>query len=190
MPRDGRRSAVTRAIKAAAGAAPRTEYPPFGDQSLRKQWTDRLAEVAALGQALGLLTGWRDARTGNPLEEADFLWIEARIEDKVAVLRFAELSGEYIDTTALTGEPITAVCEAALAQARAAADVAALETAIATFRRRYKPPVIPTVPFMRTETELVELLIRRRTKGWYDEPLAELRARRDAVVVAEPDTAQ
>ncbi len=174
---------MTRTVKAAAGATPRTEYPPFGNQASRAEWTARLAEVTDLRTALDLLLEWRAARGANPLEEADFLWIESRIEDRVAVLRFAELPGEVIDTRTLTGEPIAEVCGAALADAIAAADVAALEAVVAAFRRRYKPPVIPTVPFMRTETELAELLIRRRTKGWYDEPLAELRRRRSAVVV-------
>ncbi|OBB16518.1 hypothetical protein [Mycolicibacterium elephantis] len=181
---------MSRTAKVAAGATPRTEYPPFGDQPLRAQWTERLAGVTRLDAALDLLLDWRAGRAGNPLEEADFLWIEARIEDKVAVLRFAERSGEYLDTTALTGEPIAAVCESALAEAQAADDVAALEAVVAAFRRRYKPPVIPSVPFLRTETELTELLIRRRTKGWYDEPLTELRGRRNAALVAESDVTQ
>ena len=174
---------MTRTVKAAAGATPRTQYPPFGNQASRAEWTTRLAEVSDLSTALGLLLEWRDARAGNPLEEADFLWIESRIEDRVAVLRFAELPGEVIDSTALTGEPIGQVCDGAIADANAAADVAALEAAVAAFRNRYKPPVMPTVPFMRTETELTELLIRRRNKGWYDEPLEDLRRRRAAVVV-------
>jgi methane monooxygenase component A gamma chain len=97
------------------------------------------------------------------------------------------LSGEYIETTTLTGEPIEKTCDGALADARAAADVATLEAVVAAFRRSYKPPVMPTVPFMRTETELAELLIQRRTKGWYDEPLVELRRRRAAVLVNEGD---
>jgi methane monooxygenase component A gamma chain len=153
----------------------------------RAEWTERIAHATSLPAALELLIDWRDTRTGNPLEEADFLWIEARIEDRVAVLRFAELSGEYIETTTLTGEPIAQICDAALADAKAAVDVATLEAAVAAFRKRYKPPVIPTVPFMRTETELAELLIRRRSKGWYDEPLSELRRRRSAVLVNEGD---
>ena len=167
----------------AAGAAPRTVYPPFGDQTSRKHWTDRLADVTTLRTALDLLIDWRREHDQDALEEADVLWIEARIEDRVAVLRFAELSGESIDTTALTGEPIAEVCATALAEASAAADVPALEAVVTGFRRRYKPPVIPTVPFMRTETELAEILIQRRTKGWYDEPIAELRRRRAAVLV-------
>ena len=44
---------------------------------------------------------------------------------------------------------------------------------------------MPTVPFMRTEVELAEILIRRRSKGWYDAPLDELRRRRAAVLVPE-----
>jgi methane monooxygenase component A gamma chain len=178
---------MTRTARAAAGATPRTEYPPFGNQTSRAEWTERLAEVTSLGTALGLLIEWRGSRASNPLEEADCLWIESRIEDRVAVLRFAELSGEYIETTTLTGEPIEKTCDGALADAKAAADVATLEAVVAAFRRSYKPPVMPTVPFMRTETELAELLIQRRTKGWYDEPLVELRRRRAAVLVNEGD---
>lgn len=173
----------SRTARAAAGAEPRTEYPPFGDQSLREQWTQRLSEVTSLAAALSLLIDWRDGRAGNPLEEADFLWIEARIEDRVAVLRFEELPGDYIESTTLTGESIAAVTDAALQNAQNAPDATAIEKVVEQFRRRYKPPVMPTVPFMRTETELSELLIRRRNKGWYDEPLEELRRRRAAVVV-------
>jgi methane monooxygenase component A gamma chain len=178
---------MTRTAKAAAGAIPRTEYPPFGNQSSRAEWTQRLGDVTNLGTALDLLIDWRAGREGNALEEADFLWIESRIEDRVAVLRFAELSGEFIETTTLTGEPIEQTCDGALAEAKAAVDVATLEAVVSAFRRGYKPPVMPTVPFMRTETELTELLILRRSKGWYDEPLAELRRRRAAVLVNEGD---
>lgn len=170
-------------VAAAAGATPRTEYPPFGNQMSRAAWADRLPQVSTLAEALSLLIDWRASRAGNPLEEADFLWIEARIEDRVAVLRFAELSGESIETTTLTGEPIAAVTETALTDAGAADDATAIESIVAEFRRRYKPPIMPTVPFMRTEVELAELLITRRNLGWYDEPLDELRRRRAAVVV-------
>jgi methane monooxygenase component A gamma chain len=178
---------MTRTAKAATGASPRTDYPPFGDQASRKEWTERLGAVTSLGTALDLLIDWRGGREGNALEEADFLWIEARIEDRVAVLRFAELSGEHIETTTLSGEPIAQTCDAAVADADAAVDVAALEAVVSAFRRDYKPPVMPTVPFMRTEIELTERLILRRTKGWYDEPLEELRRRRAAVLVNEGD---
>jgi methane monooxygenase component A gamma chain len=176
---------MTRTTKGAAGAAPRTEYPPFGDQASRKEWTQRLAEVTTLSQALCLLLDWRREHDSDALEEKDVLWIEARIEDRVAVLRFAELSGEFIETTTLTGEPIAHACERVLAEAKTAVDIAAIEAVVRTFRRRYKPPVMPTVPFLRTETDLAELLIRRRSKGWYDEPLVDLRRRRAAVLVTE-----
>ncbi|MGX9789944.1 methane monooxygenase [Mycobacterium sp. MMS18-G62] len=176
---------MTRTAKAAVGAAPRTDYPPFGNQTSRKEWSDRLAGVTTLSTALGLLLDWRREHDRDALEEADVLWIEARIEDRVAVLRFAELSGEFLETTTLVGEPIAHVCDTVVAEARTAVDVAALESIVTAFRRRYKPPVMPTVPFLRTETELAELLIQRRSKGWYDEPLADLRRRRAAVLVTE-----
>ncbi len=181
---------MSRAERAAvaSGAKPRTEYPPYGDQALRRKWTERLCEVTDLATALDLLVDWRQGRGASSLEDEDFLWVEARIEDRVAVLRFAALSEEEIDSIALTGEPITATCQAALTQAKDAANVDVLEAVVAEFRRRYKPPVMPTVPFMRTEIELVELLIKRRSLDWYDEPLEELRRRR-AAVVADGDPA-
>ncbi|MGV0792848.1 FAD-binding oxidoreductase [Mycolicibacterium sp. XJ1819] len=184
--RDRRSAVMTRNRKAvAAGAAPRTEYPPYGDQDLRREWTERLAGVADLDTAVDLLLGWRRGSARGALEEADALWIEARIEDRVAVRRFEELSGDCIDTTTLTGESIADACEAAVHAARTATDVPALEAAVASFRRTYKPPVMPTVPFLRTETELAELLILRRSKSWFDEPLAELRRRRSAVLISD-----
>ncbi|WP_123029563.1 methane monooxygenase [Mycolicibacterium stellerae] len=169
--------------KANAGATPRTSYPPYGDQSLRGEWTARLTQVATLQDSVGLLTAWRNGRGGNPLEETDFLWIEARIEDRVAVLRFAELSSESIETMTLTGESIEEVCAAALADATAANSVEDLEAVVMAFRRRFKPPMMPTVPFMRTETQLAEILIKLRCKGWFDEPLDDLRRRRNASVI-------
>jgi hypothetical protein len=38
------------------------------------------------------------------------------------------------------------------------------------FRRVYRPPMTPTVPFIHTEVQLTELLTLRRSKLWYDEP--------------------
>jgi len=171
---------------AVAGAKPRTEYPPFGDQSLRQEWTERLAGVESLDAAVQLLTQWRSEHLAGALEESDALWIEARIEDRVAVLRLAERTPEEIDSTALTGESIAEVTERALAEARSTDDVVRLEELVTQFRRNYKPPVIPTVPFMRTETELVEILIKQRSKNWFDEPLDELRRRRNAALVPAP----
>jgi methane monooxygenase component A gamma chain len=177
---------MSRAEKAvAAGAMPRTEYPPYGDQTLRQKWTDRLAEIQTLRAAVDLLLDWRRENLRDVLDGLDALWIEARIEDRVAVLRFTELTPEAIDTTTLTDEPISGVTERALADAGDTADVVTLEAVVAAFRRRYKPPVMPTVPFMRTETALAELLIQRRSKGWFDEPLDELRRRRDAALVTD-----
>jgi methane monooxygenase component A gamma chain len=168
-----------------AGATPRTQFPPFGDQELRERWNAKLAQITTLDEALAVLLEWRRGRDTAVIEEADFLWIEARIEDRVAVLRFAELSGETIDATTLTGAPIALACDTALAHARAAADVPKLEAVVHNFRRDYKPPIMPTVPFMRTEVQLAELLILRRSKGWYDAPLDELRRRRAATLIPD-----
>src|SRR5439155_23777898 len=69
--RDRRRAAMTRAAKSAGGAAPRTDYPPFGGQTARKEWTERLADVTTLRNALDLLIDWRRQHDRDALEEAD-----------------------------------------------------------------------------------------------------------------------
>jgi methane monooxygenase component A gamma chain len=70
---------MTRETRAAAGATPRTDYPPFGNQTSRKEWTERLADVTTLRTALDLLIDWRREHDPDALEEADVLWIEARL---------------------------------------------------------------------------------------------------------------
>src|SRR5581483_2385762 len=57
-----------------------------------------------------------------------------------------------------------------------------LEEIVARFRNRYKPPIMPSSPFMRTETELAEILMKAREKNWYGQTLEELRAGRDVIV--------
>ena len=53
---------------------------------------------------------------------------------------------------------------------------------MAAFRRRYRPPIMPSSPFMRAETELAEILMKAREKNWYGQTLDELRGERGVVV--------
>ena len=101
----------------------------------------------------------------------------------MAVLRFDEMTNEQIRTETLTDEKVADVCQAALAAAEdAAGDVEALEELVVSFRQRYRPPIMPSSPFMRAETELAELLMKTREKNWYGQTLDELRVGRGVVV--------
>ena len=75
------------------------------------------------------------------------------------------------------------MCRAALAAAGAiASDPEALETLVTEFRSRYRPPIMPSSPFMRAETELAEILMKARERNWYGQSLDELRSARNVVV--------
>lgn len=173
-----------------AGAERRTDPSPFGDQGLREEWSERVNGLADLASALAELIAWRDEHAGDPVTDQDALWIEARLEEKVSMLRFDEKTNEEIRTLTLTGEAITAV-QGRFIDASKSADSAALEALAADFRRRFKPPVMPSSPFLRTEMLLSEQLMKTRSKNWFDPSIKDLRRRRGVAVFKEgwPETA-
>jgi methane monooxygenase component A gamma chain len=167
-----------------AGAARQTEFPPFGDQDLRREWAARALAIVRLDEAVALLLQWRERRQASAIVEHDELWIEARLEERAAVLRFDERSHADVRSRTLTDESIDEV--RATFEARAAsADAIELEKLAAEFRRRYKPPIMPTASYLPIEVLLSELLMKRRSVGWFEPSLRELRARRGAVVLKE-----
>lgn len=183
---DGRRSARRRAT---VGAQCRLDASPYGDTALRQEWAATADALPTLPEAVVALQTWRAQHHG--FDDQDSLWIEARLEERVAVLRFESMTGAEIRTRTLTGESVRAVCADALARAEAAgANFFEIERINDEFRSRFKPPIMTTNDFMRTETVLAELLMRHRSLNWFDQPLPQLRAERGVVVhcaPAEPD---
>lgn len=177
-------------IRRPAGAERRTEASPFGNRELRLEWASRTAALQRLDDAVIALIDWREKQAQQHLTDKDALWIGARLEDRVAVLRFEERTPQFLRTTTLTGEPICDVVESFERRA-AAASTEELETLAADLRRLYKPPIMPTTPYMRLEATLSELLMKRRSLNWFEPSIAELRVRRGARVLKEgwPDRA-
>ncbi len=173
-----------------AGAERRMEASPFGDRELRLEWASRIAALQRLDDAVVALIDWREKQSLYPVADKDALWIGARLEDRVAVLRFEERSNDFIRTTTLTGEPIRDVVERFQRRA-ATADARGLEILAADLRRLFKPPIMPTTPYMKLEVVLSELLMKRRSLNWFDPSVAELRASRGVRVLKEgwPDKA-
>lgn len=83
--------------------------------------------MATLAEAVQTLVAWRARGADQGVHDKDTLWIEARLEERTAVLRFEELSHEEIRTRTLTGEPIADVRRSFESRARATTDVAELE---------------------------------------------------------------
>lgn len=170
--------------KRRSGADRRLEASPFGTPALRRSWIERIEALAGLDEAVAALIDWRAQHAGAPVTDKDALWIEARLEDRVAVLRFLERSNDAIRTFTLTGEAIASVCDGFLRQA-ATSDAAGLEEIAATLRRRYKPPIMPSSPYLQIEMALSEKLMKARSVNWFEPSIAELRARRGAKALKE-----
>jgi methane monooxygenase component A gamma chain len=166
------------------GAEPREESSVFEGSALRRQWSERTAGFTELGSALDALLAFREEHRHSHLSDVDRLWVEARLEERVAVLRFSALSFEDIRYRTLTGEAIADVVARYENDAKSE-DAHVLERLAGEFRQRYKPPIMPTADFMRLETFLSERLMKRRSLGWFDEPIAALRARRGATVLKD-----
>jgi methane monooxygenase component A gamma chain len=174
----------------ARGAQRETEFPAFGNQELRRQWVTRAAALSRLEDAVAALIAWRAEHTSGALVGADARWIEARLEERVAVLRFDTLSFTEIRRRTLTGEDLDAVVERFERRARDAATVPELERVVAELRLRYKPPIMPVAAFLPLEVTLAELLMKRRSAGWFEPSLEELRKRREITVLKEGLTSQ
>lgn len=178
----GRRSARRRAT---AGAQCRLDASPYGDTALRQEWAATADALSTLSEAVVTLQVWRERHHG--FDDQDSLWVEARLEERVAVLRFESMTGAEIRTRTLTGENVRAVCADVLARAEAAGtNFYEIERINNEFRSRFKPPIMPTNDFMRTEIVLAELLMRHRSLNWFDQPLTQLRAERGVVVHSAP----
>jgi methane monooxygenase component A gamma chain len=166
------------------GAEFRLEPSPYGNQEKRAAWEARIAEgTKSLREGVAMLLEWRAEHNEDAVTDQDDLWIEAKLEAAVAVARFDEMTNDQVRNETLTDEKVADVCQAALRDAEDnAEDPNKLEEIVAAFRTRYKPPIMPSSPFMRTETELAEILMKTRELDWYGLTLDELRESRAVVV--------
>ena len=177
------REAATRQGGTKEGADFRLDPSPYGDEAKRGPWVTRVAALTTLSEAVPLLLEWRATHAGDGFTDKDDLWIEDQLETKVAVLRFDEMTNDRIRTETLTHENVADVCADILRRAEEVGrDVDKLELLVAAFRERYRPPIMPSSPFMRAETELVEFLMKARELDWYGQSLDELRESRGVVM--------
>ncbi len=167
------------------GAEFRLEASPYGNSALRSEWAARADALSTLDEAVATLMKWRSDHWGR--EDQDSLWIEARLEERVAVLRLQALTDDQFRSRTLTGEDAHEVCSRTAQAARGAgSDYKELERINDEFRSRYKPPIMPTNLFMPVERDLSEKLMTSRTVDWYGKSIEELRAERGVVVHAAP----
>jgi methane monooxygenase component A gamma chain len=165
------------------GAGFRLVPSPYGNKAKRAEWEERIAALSGLADGVPLLLKWREDRRDEVVTDQDDLWIEARLEEMVAEARFEEMTNDQIRTETLTEEKVAEVIERyKAAAADASDDPAELERIVSEFRSRYRPPIMPSSPFMRAETELAEVLMKARELDWYSQSLDELREARGVIV--------
>jgi methane monooxygenase component A gamma chain len=165
------------------GADFRLVPSPYGNKEKRAEWEQRIAALSGLAESVPMLLEWREAHRDEAVTDQDDLWIEARLEEVVAEARFEEMTNDQIRAETLTDEKVAEVIERYKAEADAAGgDPGELERIVSEFRSRYRPPIMPSSPFMRAETELAEVLMKARELDWYSQSIDELREARGVIV--------
>lgn len=182
--RSGRRRAR---VEGPVGADFRTDPSPYGNATLRNEWAARADKLTDLNEAVQTLVKWRADHWG--FLDQDAIWIEARLEERVAVLRMESLSDEEFRAKTLLGEDAAKVCADTVAAATAAgSDFKEIERINDEFRSKYKPPVMPTNHFMPAERDIAQLLQKNRVIGFKTMSEDQLRAERGVVVHSAPST--
>jgi methane monooxygenase component A gamma chain len=175
--------ATRRQVTVKEGADYRLDPSAYGDEDQRGPWVERIAALTTLAEAVPVLLEWRAEHATAAVTDKDDLWIESKLEAKVAVLRIDSMTNDQMRSETLTFEKVADVCAEVLRRAEEAGrDSAELEAIVAGFRNTYRPPIMPSSPFMRAETELVEFLMKARERDWYGQPLDELRRSRGVIM--------
>jgi methane monooxygenase component A gamma chain len=154
---------------------------------VRSEWAEEIAALKSVKDATAFIQDFRKKYT-TPLRtsyelDVDYLFIEAKIEERLSVLKASAFSNEDLFSKATTGELAQTVAETWMKKLDAEKDKIAAEKIMIQFRQLYKPPVLPVNVFLKVDTYLGSRLMEIRNTNYYDESLAELRKRRGVKVL-------
>ncbi|MCX7106776.1 MAG: methane monooxygenase [Methylococcales bacterium] len=153
----------------------------------RDAWVKKIAAANTLAAGVALLTDFR-AKHLSPFKtdfslELDGQWIELKIEQKVALLKFKEFSDTQILNNNTCGTNAQIVADVVLAKMDACTDMYEAEKIHINFRLANKPPVMPVNVFLDTDRILGTKLMELRNTDYYALPLEELRKVRGVKVI-------
>lgn len=156
----------------------------------RESWVSKIGQLNTLDKAATALRQFRldhttPFRTSYALDN-DYLWIEAKLEEKVAVLKAKTFSEVDFRTKTAFGEDAKAVQDAVVAKMNAAADKWEAERIHISFRQAYKPPILPVNNFLDVERVIGTRLMELRNLNYYDTPLEDLRKQRGVTQLVVP----
>jgi methane monooxygenase component A gamma chain len=163
---------------------------PVHDNAIRREWKSKIAAISTLKDGAEMLKQFR-LDNSTPFRknydlDIDYLWIEAKMEEKVAVLKANAFSDEDFRKKTATGECADTVVKAAVTKIKAAKDKWEAEKIHISFRQTYKPPIMPVNFFMDAERQRGTSLMEIRNLNYYDTSLEDLRKQRGVRVIQVP----
>jgi len=156
----------------------------------RESWVAKIGQLTTLAKAAEALKQFRldhttPFRTSYALDN-DYLWIEAKLEEKVAVLKARTFSEADFRTKTAFGEDAKAVQDAVVAKMNATSDKWEAERIHIGFRQAYKPPIMPVNNFLDVERIIGTRLMELRNLNYYDTSLEDLRKQRGVTQLVVP----
>lgn len=156
----------------------------------RTLWVSKIEQLETLPAAAAALKQFRLDHTTpfrNSYElDKDYLWIEAKLEEKVALLKARAFSDADFRNKTAFGEDARAVHDEVIARMQACEDKWEAERIHIGFRQAYKPPILPVNHFMDVERVIGTKLMELRNLNYYDTPLEELRRQRGVTQLVVP----
>ncbi len=157
------------------------------DNPLRDEWLAKIGALDTVEAATGFIQDFRKNHT-SPLRtsydlELDYLFIEAKIEERLSVLKANKCSDNDLLNKTTTGEDAATVADTWKRQMDAETSKYKAEKILIQFRQLYKPPVMPVNHFLKVDAYLGSRLMELRNTNYYATPLAELRKERGVKVL-------
>jgi len=158
------------------------------DNPVRDEWLQKIGALKTLAAGAAFLSDFRKKYT-TPLRESyslelDWGWIECKIEEKVALLKHAELNDAQMLNNCVDGRNAQQVADGVVAAMTACNCKYEAEKIHINFRAAYKPPMMPVNVFMDTDRILGTKLMELRNIDYYAMPLEQLRKERGVRVIS------
>ncbi len=157
------------------------------DNPLRDEWLEKIGALDSVETATSFIQDFRRNHT-SPLRtsyglELDYLFIEAKIEERLSVLKANKFSDNDLLNMATTGEDAARVADTWKRRMDVETSKYGAEKIHIQFRQLYKPPVMPVNHFLKVDAHLGSRLMELRNTNYYATPLAELRKERGVKVL-------
>jgi methane monooxygenase component A gamma chain len=157
------------------------------DNPVRDEWLAKIGTLGSVETATAFIQDFRKNHT-SPFRttydlELDYLFIEAKIEERLSVLKASKFSDASLLNKTTTGEDAATVGDIWKRRMDAETSKFKAEKILIQFRQLYKPPVMPVNYFLKVDTYLGSRLMELRNTDYYATSLEDLRKERGVKVL-------